>query len=76
MTHNGQTDKNMDSSSGPRSTAIEIEEQTAVKIQAVNSSVAITLPDKIVPDESCRTDPRYGMKCVCSIILSSNSLMV
>ncbi|KAL5268834.1 hypothetical protein ACHWQZ_G002616 [Mnemiopsis leidyi] len=58
MTHNGQKDKTMDSSSGPRSTAIEIEEQTAVKVQAVNSSVAITLPDKIVPDDSCRTDPR------------------
>ena len=59
MTHNGRKEKAGDSSSGPRSTAIEIEEQTAVKVQVVNSSVATTLPDKIVPDDSCRNDPRW-----------------
>ena len=62
MTHNGQKEKAGDSSSGPRSTAIEIDEQTAVKVQVVssvmNSSVATTLPDKIVPDDSSRNDPR------------------
>lgn len=58
MTHNGRKDKAGDSSSGPRSTALEIEEQTAVKVQVMTSSVATTLTDKIVPDDSCRGDPR------------------
>ena len=70
MTHSSRKEKSADSSSGPKSTAIEvIEEQMTVRVQVTNMGTVMSSGgssvDIIVTDDNNSNDPRL-VRCMSS----------